>query len=124
MSISARSKLAMDVGGEYKQLACTSGKKLARETRVDADVLIATLISMAGQLPDLVADIRTRANGFERNHELIHSDIGALTERLPDKPLLRRLMLFRVTVCMHSAGHQLCRSKLASRCRSRIMISR
>ncbi|WP_271575053.1 HipA domain-containing protein [Bradyrhizobium sp. CCBAU 11361] len=121
-------KLAMKVGGEYKldQIGLRQWQKFSRELRVDADVLIATLISMAGQIPDPVADIRTRAQkeglenavierlatalgvgakdcehvlkgsririihqlkGVERNHELVHSDIGALAERLPDKPV-------------------------------------
>ncbi|MGY3387696.1 hypothetical protein ACVWW6_000287 [Bradyrhizobium sp. USDA 3311] len=56
-------KLAMKVGGEYKldQIGLRQWQKFSRELRVDADVLIATLISMAGQIHDLVADIRTRA---------------------------------------------------------------
>ncbi|WP_407114717.1 HipA domain-containing protein [Bradyrhizobium sp. LMG 9283] len=56
-------KLAMEVGGEYKldQIGLRQWQKFARETRVDADVPIGTLISMARQIPDLVADIRTRA---------------------------------------------------------------
>lgn len=63
-------KLTMKVGVEYKlvQIGLRQWQKLARQTRVDANVLIATLISMAGQIPDLVADIRTRAqNGVLEN---------------------------------------------------------
>ncbi|WGR93331.1 HipA domain-containing protein [Bradyrhizobium sp. ISRA443] len=56
-------KLAMKVGGEYKldQIGVRQWQKFARETRVDADELIASLVSMAEQTPNRVADIHARA---------------------------------------------------------------
>ncbi|WP_283809922.1 hypothetical protein [Bradyrhizobium forestalis] len=76
-------KLAMKVGGEYKlgQIGLRQWKKFARETRVDADVLIATLISMAGQIPDLVPDIRTRAQNEGLENTVIERLATALGTR-------------------------------------------
>ncbi|MGY4627250.1 hypothetical protein [Bradyrhizobium sp. USDA 4486] len=56
-------KLAMKVGGEYKldQIGLRQWQKFSRETRADADVVTATLISIAGQIPDHVNEIRARA---------------------------------------------------------------
>jgi serine/threonine-protein kinase HipA len=56
-------KLAMKVGGEYKLslIGLRQWQKFARETRVNADELIARLGSMAKQLPDEANDARTRA---------------------------------------------------------------
>jgi serine/threonine-protein kinase HipA len=56
-------KLAMKVGGEYKlgQVGLRQWQKFARETRFNADELIARLGSMARQLPDQANDVRTRA---------------------------------------------------------------
>ncbi|MBK3665092.1 hypothetical protein JJE66_28150 [Bradyrhizobium diazoefficiens] len=55
-------KLAMKVGGEYKldQIGARHWQKFARVTRVDADELVASLVSMAEQIPDLVTDTRAR----------------------------------------------------------------
>ncbi|SCB51224.1 serine/threonine-protein kinase HipA [Bradyrhizobium yuanmingense] len=79
-------KLAMKVGGEYKldQIGLRQWQKFARETRVDADVLIATLNSMAGQIPDLVADIRTRAQKEGLENAVIERLATALSTRAKD----------------------------------------
>ncbi|MEY9181814.1 MULTISPECIES: type II toxin-antitoxin system HipA family toxin [Bradyrhizobium] len=79
-------KLAMKVGGEYKldQIGLRQWQKFARETRVDADVLIATLNSMAGQIPDLVADIRTRAQKDGLENAVIERLATALSTRAKD----------------------------------------
>ncbi|MDF0582063.1 type II toxin-antitoxin system HipA family toxin [Bradyrhizobium yuanmingense] len=76
-------KLAMKVGGEYKldQIGLRQWQKFARETRIDADVLIATLTSMAGQIPDLVADIRTRSQKEGLENALIERLATALGTR-------------------------------------------
>jgi serine/threonine-protein kinase HipA len=57
-------KLAMKVGGEYKlgQIGLRQWQNFARETRFNADELIARLGSMASQLPDEAADARMRAH--------------------------------------------------------------
>lgn len=56
-------KLAMKVGGEYKLslIGLRQWQKFARETRLNADELIARLGSMAKQLPDEADDARKRA---------------------------------------------------------------
>ncbi|MBB4363055.1 serine/threonine-protein kinase HipA [Bradyrhizobium sp. CIR18] len=76
-------KLAMKVGGEYKldQIGLRQWQKFARETRVNADVLIATLISMSGQIPDLVADIRARAQKEGLENAVIERFATALGTR-------------------------------------------
>ncbi|NYG45266.1 serine/threonine-protein kinase HipA [Bradyrhizobium sp. IAR9] len=76
-------KLAMKVGGEYKldQIGLRQWQKFARETRVNADVLIATLISMFGQIPDLVADIRARAQKEGLENAVIERFATALGTR-------------------------------------------
>jgi serine/threonine-protein kinase HipA len=52
-------KLAMKIGGEYKlgQIGVREWQKFARETRLDADQVIAGLSSIAEQLPDNVTDV-------------------------------------------------------------------
>ncbi|MDA9421627.1 type II toxin-antitoxin system HipA family toxin [Bradyrhizobium sp. CCBAU 53380] len=76
-------KLAMKVGGEYKldQIGLLQWQKFARETRIDADVLIATLTSMAAQIPDLVADIRMRSQKEGLKNALIERLATALGTR-------------------------------------------
>jgi serine/threonine-protein kinase HipA len=56
-------KLAMKIGGEYKltQIGLRQWQKFAREMRIEADELIALLVSMTKQLPDAVNAARTRA---------------------------------------------------------------
>jgi len=76
-------KLAMKVGGEYKldQIGLRQWQKFARETRADADVVIGTLISMAGQIPGLVNDIRARAQKEGLENAVIERLATALTKR-------------------------------------------
>ncbi|UWU83268.1 HipA domain-containing protein [Bradyrhizobium yuanmingense] len=73
-------KLAMKVGGEYNldQIGLRQWQQFARETRIDADVLIATQTSMAAQIPDLVADIRTRSQKEGLENALIERLATAL----------------------------------------------
>ncbi|PWE77136.1 serine/threonine protein kinase [Bradyrhizobium sp. SUTN9-2] len=79
-------KLAMKVGGEYKldHIGLRHWQKFARETRVDADVLITRLISMAGQIPDLVTDIRTDAQNEGLENAVIERLATALGTRAKD----------------------------------------
>ncbi|UFW88471.1 type II toxin-antitoxin system HipA family toxin [Bradyrhizobium barranii] len=73
-------KLAMKIGGDYKlsQIGLRDWQKFARETRLDPDKVIAGLISMAEQLPDIVAAVREQA----RKDGLDNAIIGRLAEHL------------------------------------------
>ncbi|WFU14433.1 type II toxin-antitoxin system HipA family toxin [Bradyrhizobium sp. CB3481] len=79
-------KLAMKVGGEYKldQIGLRQWQKFARETRVDADEVIARLISMAEQIPDLIADIRARAQKEGLGNAVIERLAATLSARAMD----------------------------------------
>ncbi|OAF07596.1 type II toxin-antitoxin system HipA family toxin [Bradyrhizobium neotropicale] len=79
-------KLAMKVGGEYKldQIGLRQWQKFARETRVDADELVASLVSMAKQIPDLVADIHARAKKEGLENEIVERLASALSIRARD----------------------------------------
>ncbi|MET3973586.1 serine/threonine-protein kinase HipA [Bradyrhizobium sp. JR7.2] len=73
-------KLAMKIGGDYKlsQISLRDWQKFARETRLDADKVIAGLISMVEQLPDIVAAVRKQA----QKDGLDNAIIGRLAEHL------------------------------------------
>nr|WP_235885254.1 MULTISPECIES: hypothetical protein [Bradyrhizobium] len=79
-------KLAMKVGGAYKldQIGLRQWQKFSRETRADADLVTATLISMAGQIPDLVNEIRARAQKEGLENAVIERLAAALTKRARD----------------------------------------
>jgi serine/threonine-protein kinase HipA len=76
-------KLAMKVGGEYRlrQIGLRQWQKLARETRLVADELIARLGSMARQLPDEASAARMRAQA----EGLDDAAIDRLTARLIER---------------------------------------
>lgn len=76
-------KLAMKIGGEYKldQIGLRQWQKFAREARVNADELIASLASMAKQLPDEVNAARVRARGDGLNEAVIERLAAQLVER-------------------------------------------
>lgn len=71
-------KLAMKIGGEYTlgQIGLRDWQKFAREMRLDPDKVIAGLISMAEQLPDIVAAIREQA----QKDGLDNAIVGRLAE--------------------------------------------
>ncbi|MET4046235.1 serine/threonine protein kinase HipA of HipAB toxin-antitoxin module [Bradyrhizobium sp. RT6a] len=73
-------KLAMKIGGDYKlsEVGLRDWQKFARETRLDRDKVIAGLISMAEQLPDIVAALRKQA----RKDGLDNAIVGRLAELL------------------------------------------
>ncbi|MDH2348772.1 type II toxin-antitoxin system HipA family toxin [Bradyrhizobium sp. SSUT77] len=73
-------KLAMKIGGDYKlsQIGLRDWQKFAREARLDPDKVIAGLISMAEQLPDIVAAVRKQA----RKGGLDNAIVGRLAEHL------------------------------------------
>ncbi|EHR01126.1 type II toxin-antitoxin system HipA family toxin [Bradyrhizobium sp. WSM471] len=73
-------KLAMKIGGDYKlsQISLRDWQKFARETRLDADKVIAGLLSMAEQLPDIVAAVRKQA----QKDGLDNAIIGHLAKHL------------------------------------------
>jgi serine/threonine-protein kinase HipA len=76
-------KLAMKVGGEYKVslIGLRQWKKFARETRFNADELIARLGSMAKQLPDEANDARKRAQAEGLDKAVIDRLATRLIER-------------------------------------------
>lgn len=73
-------KLAMKIGGEYRlsEIGRRDWQKFARETRFDADKLIARLVSMAERVPDNVTAVC--ASAWEQG--LDHTIIARLAERL------------------------------------------
>ncbi|MBI5323055.1 type II toxin-antitoxin system HipA family toxin [Bradyrhizobium sp.] len=73
-------KLAMKIGGEYKLslIGLRHWQKFARETRLDPDKVIAGLISMAEQLPDVVSAVRAQV----QKDGLDNAIIGRLAEQL------------------------------------------
>ncbi|MBM7487920.1 serine/threonine-protein kinase HipA [Bradyrhizobium sp. USDA 3686] len=73
-------KLAMKIGGDYKlsQISLRDWQRFARETRLDPDKVIAGLIAMAEQLPDIVAALRKQA----QKDGLDNAIIGRLAEHL------------------------------------------
>ena len=76
-------KLAMKVGGEYKLslIGLRQWKKFARETRFNADELIARLGSMAKQFPDEANDARKRAQAEGLDKAVIDRLATRLIER-------------------------------------------
>jgi serine/threonine-protein kinase HipA len=76
-------KLAMKVGGEYKLglIGLRQWQKLARETRLNADELIARLGSMAKRLPNEADDARTRAQAEGLDKEILDRLAARLIER-------------------------------------------
>ncbi|MET4261509.1 hypothetical protein ABIC09_006477 [Bradyrhizobium sp. S3.12.5] len=70
----------MKIGGDYKlsQIGLRDWQKFAREARLDPDKVIAGLISMAEQLPDIVAAVRKQA----RKDGLDNAIVGRLAEHL------------------------------------------
>ncbi|SCB55043.1 serine/threonine-protein kinase HipA [Bradyrhizobium shewense] len=79
-------KLAMKVGGEYKldQIGLRQWQKFARETRVDAEKLIAQLITMAHQIPNLVTTIQARTKKEGLENAVIERLAGVLSSRAKD----------------------------------------
>jgi serine/threonine-protein kinase HipA len=76
-------KLAMKVGGEYRlgRIGLRQWQKFARETRFNADELIARLGSMARQLPDEAGDARRRAQAEGLDNAIIDRLATRLIER-------------------------------------------
>ncbi|MGV7214839.1 HipA domain-containing protein [Bradyrhizobium sp. UFLA05-112] len=75
-----KTKLAMKIGDEYKlnEISLRDWQRFARETRFDADKLIAGLTSMAAQIPDNITAVcaSAKAQGLD------NAIIARLTERL------------------------------------------
>jgi serine/threonine-protein kinase HipA len=76
-------KLSMKVGGEYRlrDIGTRQWHKLAAESRVDADELIARLRTMAGRLPDEVSAARAMAQHEGLNKVFIARLAKELTKR-------------------------------------------
>jgi serine/threonine-protein kinase HipA len=76
-------KLTMKVGGEYRldRIGLRQWQKFARETRLNADELIARLGSMARQLPNEADDARRRAQAEGLDKTIIDRLATRLIER-------------------------------------------
>ena len=79
-------KLAMKIGDEYKldQIGLRQWQKFAQETRIEADQIIERLISLAVQIPDLVTEIRARAQKEGLDHDIISRLATVLNARAKD----------------------------------------
>jgi serine/threonine-protein kinase HipA len=84
-------KLSMKIGGEYqlRDIRPSGWRRLARDVRIDADLLIGRVSMMAEQLPDLVSVVRARA----RNEGLHEPIVERLAERLTERALICHRML-------------------------------
>jgi serine/threonine-protein kinase HipA len=76
-------RLAMKIGGEYKlkDIGLRQWRKLARETRVDADALVELLAEMAERLPDEASAAGARARQEGLNAPIIERLTAQLVER-------------------------------------------
>ncbi|MGY3695899.1 serine/threonine-protein kinase HipA [Bradyrhizobium sp. USDA 3240] len=86
-------KLAMKVGGEYRlaQIGAREWQKFARETRFDAEKVIAGLNSLAELLPDNVSDVCTAAQAEGLDNVIIERLSAKLIERAKEcQRLLKR----------------------------------
>ncbi|QHP67914.1 type II toxin-antitoxin system HipA family toxin [Bradyrhizobium sp. LCT2] len=79
-------KLAMKIGGEYKlsQIGAREWQKFARETRFDADKVIAGLKSLAELLPDNITDVCTTAEAEGLDNTIIKRLAKHLIARAQD----------------------------------------
>ena len=79
-------KLAMKIGDEYKlnQIGVRQWQKFAREARLDPDKVRAELTRMAARIPDLVSDIRARAQKEGLENAVIERLAMDLTKRAQD----------------------------------------
>ncbi len=78
-----KAKLAMKIGGEYRlrDIGITEWRKLAAETRVNADELVGRVRAMAAELPDRLADEVRKL----REAGLSHAAITVLADALPKR---------------------------------------
>ncbi|WP_338696374.1 MULTISPECIES: type II toxin-antitoxin system HipA family toxin [Bradyrhizobium] len=86
-------KLAMKVGGEYRlaQIGAREWQKFARETRFDAEKVIAGLNSLAELLPDNVSDVCAAAQAEGLDNVIIERLSAKLIERAKEcQRLLKR----------------------------------
>lgn len=78
-----RAKLAMKIGDEYRlrDIGNSKWRKLAAETRVDAESLIGRARAMATELPDRLSDEVRRMHDAGLSHPAIDTLAGALAKR-------------------------------------------
>lgn len=78
-----RVRLAMKIGGEYRlrDTGPRQWQKLARDLRLDAEVLFARIRDLSRALPDSVADIRRKTEREGLDHPLIARLCDALIDR-------------------------------------------
>jgi serine/threonine-protein kinase HipA len=76
-------KLAMKIGGEYRlsHIGLRQWQKFAREMRMEAHELIASLLSMAKQIPDEVNAARARVREEGLNEAVVERLATQLTKR-------------------------------------------
>ncbi len=79
----AKARLAMKVGGEYRirDINLPQWRKLAAEIRIDADVLVGRIHTMAAELPDRLADEIRRLTATGITHPVIETLGRVLPER-------------------------------------------
>ena len=79
-------KLAMKIGGEYKLslIGLREWQKFARETRFNADKVIAGLTSLAEQLPDNATDVCSAAQVEGLDNTIIKRLAAQLIARAKD----------------------------------------
>jgi serine/threonine-protein kinase HipA len=78
-----KAKLAMKVGDDYRlrHISLSDWRKLARNVRVDEDVLIDGLRAMASKLPDRLSDVVKIVRDSGLNHKVIDTLAVVLPER-------------------------------------------
>jgi serine/threonine-protein kinase HipA len=79
-------KLAMKIGGKYKlsQIGAREWRKFARETRVDAEKVIAGMSLLAETLPDKLSDVCATAQAEGLDNAIIKRLAAKLIERAKD----------------------------------------
>jgi serine/threonine-protein kinase HipA len=74
---------AMKIGGEYRirDIGPSQWRKLAKDVRLDADVLVTRIHDLARTLPDALADVCRSAEADGLDHPLIERLAAKLSER-------------------------------------------
>lgn len=81
-----KAKLAMKIGGEYRvaNITLRNWRKLAAETRVDEDRLVARIKATLIELPDIIAQVDKQVRSEGLTHDLLTRLTKALVKRVRD----------------------------------------